>query len=194
MLHHEQRHEPAARELEGIERPAVQGHRHGDARDLAPGRQLHVAGAPGAAAAELGAELAGLQDLVAHLDLRVIPGVGVGYQWSDKPDWKFSTEAGVDWVYERYENDGVNEHFAARAAYHLEKRLNERVTLFHNLEYLPSFHEISDFNMTADAGIRSTLYKNLFSEFKVEWRFDSTPAPGASDSDFRYTLTIGFTF
>jgi hypothetical protein len=76
----------------------------------------------------------------------------------------------------------------------VEKRLNERVTLFHNFEYLPSFYDISDFNINADAGIRTTLYKNLFTEFKAEWRFDSTPAPGASDSDFRYTLTLGWTF
>jgi len=134
------------------------------------------------------------QDQVAKLDLRVIPGVGLGYQWYDTPTFKFSTEGGLDWVYEQYETGGTNEHFAARAAYHVEKKLNETVTLFHDFEYLPSLHELNDFNINADAGIRTTLYKNLFSEFKVVWQFDSTPAPGASDSDFRYTLTIGFTF
>ena len=134
------------------------------------------------------------QDRVAALELRVIPGVGVGYQWYDTPTFKFSTEAGVDWVYERYEEGGSSEHFAARAAYRIEKRLNDKVTLFHNLEYRPSFYEISDYNINADAGIRASIYKNLFTEFKVEWRFDSTPAPGASDSDLRYLLMLGWTF
>jgi putative salt-induced outer membrane protein YdiY len=134
------------------------------------------------------------QDRIAELALRVMPGIGVGYQWVDRADFKFSTEAGVDWIWEEYENDGTNEHFAARLAYHVEKRLNTNLTLFHNFEYLPSLSEVSDFNINADAGIRNTLWKNLFAELKAEWRYDSTPAPGAKDSDWRYLVSLGWDF
>jgi putative salt-induced outer membrane protein YdiY len=134
------------------------------------------------------------QDRIAELALRVSPGIGVGYQWVDRADFKFSTEAGMDWIWEDYENDGTNEHFAARMAYHFEKRLNANVTVFHNFEYLPSVQEISDFNINADAGFRNTLWKNMFAELKAEWRYDSTPAPGAQDSDWRYLVSLGWDF
>ena len=35
------------------------------------------------------------RDRIAHLDLRVTPGVGAGYQWIERPDFNFSTEAGL---------------------------------------------------------------------------------------------------
>lgn len=134
------------------------------------------------------------QDQIADLDLRLTPGVGVGYQWIEEPDFKFSTEAGATWVYESYSNDGTDEHFAARLAYHVEKKLNDRVALFHNFEYLPSVQDLGDYNFNADAGMRVSLTKKMFSELKAEWRYDSTPAPGKSNDDTRYILSLGWTF
>jgi putative salt-induced outer membrane protein YdiY len=134
------------------------------------------------------------QDRVAELALRVSPGIGAGYQWYEMPDFSLSTEAGLNWVYERYYSDGDDEHVAGRLAYHVEKKINDKVTLFHDVEYLPSLEMIDDFNVNADAGMRTTIYKNLFSELKAEWQYDSTPAPGAQSDDFRYTLSVGWNF
>lgn len=134
------------------------------------------------------------QDQVADLDLRLMPGVGVGYQWVERPDLKFSTEAGVTWVYERYATDQTDEHIAARLAYHLEKKINDRVDLFHNLEYLPSVQDIGDYNINADLGLRFAFTARMFSEAKAVWQYDSTPAKGKSPDDTRYILSLGWTF
>jgi putative salt-induced outer membrane protein YdiY len=134
------------------------------------------------------------QDQVANLDVRVTPGIGIGYKWLDKPDVHFNTEAGATWVYEQYSNDGSTEHFALRLAYHLDKKLNDKVSLVHNLEYLPSVSDIGDFNLNTDAGIRAMLTKTMFMELKIELKHDSTPAPGADKNDLRYTLGFGWNF
>jgi len=34
----------------------------------------------------------------------------------------------------------------------------------------------------------------MFTEFKLQWNYDSTPAPGASRSDLRYILGVGWKF
>jgi putative salt-induced outer membrane protein YdiY len=133
-------------------------------------------------------------DTIADLDLRVTPSVGVGYQWVESPDFNFSTEAGLAWVYEDYATGGTDEHVGARLAYHVDKKFNDKVSLRHNLEYLPSLEDISDYNLNADAGIRATLTKTMFAEFKFEWRYDATPAPDASNNDLRYILGVGWTF
>jgi putative salt-induced outer membrane protein YdiY len=134
------------------------------------------------------------KDRIAELDLRVSPGVGVGYQWVEKPDFNFSTEAGVSYVFESFHNDGSDEHVAGRLAYHVDKKINDKVTLFHNAEYLPSFEDVSDYNLSMDAGIRASLTTTMFTEFKAEWKYDSTPAPGAEHNDLRYLLSVGWTF
>jgi putative salt-induced outer membrane protein YdiY len=135
------------------------------------------------------------QDKIADLDIRVTPSVGVGYQWFESPTFNLSTEAGLAWVYESFSNAGTDEHFAARLAYHVDWRPWEPLLLFHNLEYLPSLSDpAGDYNLNADAGLRATIVKSLFSEIKLELRHDSTPAPGAEESDFRLLVGVGWTF
>ncbi len=72
-------------------------------------------------------------DRIAFLNYRLSLGVGVGYQWVEKPDFNLSTEAGVSYVYEDYSNDGNSDRVALRLAYHVDKKLNEDVKVFHNL-------------------------------------------------------------
>lgn len=133
-------------------------------------------------------------DRIAALNLRFTPAGGVGYQWIEKPEMNFLTEAGLAWVYEDFENAESDDHFALRLAYHFDKKLNGKVNFFHNLEYLPSIEDVSDFNLNTDAGVRVTLTKNMFTEFKIEWKHDNEPAPGAAENDLRYLLGVGWAF
>lgn len=133
-------------------------------------------------------------DNIAELNLRVSPSVGVGYQWHESPVWNFSTEAGIGWVFEDYETGDDDDHPAARLAYHYDRKINDKVAFIHNLEYLPSLEDLSDYNLNADAGVRATLTGNMFADFKFEWRYDATPAPAADHNDLRYVLGVGWTF
>ena len=133
-------------------------------------------------------------DRLAFLNYRLAPGVGVGYQWVESPDFNFSTEAGVSYVYEDYSNDGNDDRVALRLAYHVDKKLNEHVSLFHNLEWLPAFEDPGDYNLNADAGIRAKMTDKLFSELKVQYQRDSTPAPSADKNDIRFLLGVGYQF
>jgi putative salt-induced outer membrane protein YdiY len=138
--------------------------------------------------------LRGDHDRIANLTLRLTPSVGVGYQWVEQPDLNFATEAGLAWVFEDYDTGNDDDHVAARLAYHFDKKFNERVAFLHNLEYLPSLEDGADFNLNADAGVRASLTKTMFTEFKFEWRYDATPAPDAHKNDLRYMLGVGWTF
>ena len=133
-------------------------------------------------------------DTVGNLDLRLTPSLGVGYQWVERPDMNFSTEAGLAWVYEDYADADSEDHFAARFAYHFDRKLNDKVSIVHNVEYVPSLEDLSDFNTLADLGVRATLTKNMFAEFKAEWRHDATPAPDSAKNDLRYVLGVGWAF
>lgn len=134
------------------------------------------------------------QDNVANLHVRVTPGVGMGYRWINKPETHFNTEAGVTWVYEQYDTAGSREHIAARLAYHYDRKINDKVSIVHNLEYLPNVADISDFNLNIDISVRAALIKATFFEVKALWQHDSQPAPGAEDDDLLFTLGLGWNF
>lgn len=133
-------------------------------------------------------------DRLAFLNFRLSPGVGVGYQWVESPDFNFSTEAGASYVYEDFSNDGNNDRVALRLAYHLDKNLNSHVSIFHDLEWLPAFNNPADYNLNVDAGIRAKMTDHLFSELKAVYQRDNTPAPGALKDDIRFLLGVGYTF
>jgi putative salt-induced outer membrane protein YdiY len=133
-------------------------------------------------------------DRIANLDHRLTPSVGVGYQWLDAPDLKFATEAGIAYVVEHFDDDTSNDHLAAKLAYHLRKKFNESVELFHNLEYYPSLERVDDYLVITDAGVRATLTQKMFAEYKLEFRYDSTPAADASRSDLRHMVGVGWKF
>lgn len=134
------------------------------------------------------------EDNIANLALRVSPGLGIGYRWINEPTVHLNTEVGVNYIYEDYDYNGTNEHVALRFAYHFDKKLNDKVSLVHDVEYLPSVEDLGDFNLNAALGIRAQLTQNLFSEFKAEWRHDASPAPGADENDLRYTVGVGWKF
>jgi putative salt-induced outer membrane protein YdiY len=144
------------------------------------------------------------KDNIANLDFRLTPGVGVGYQVVDRPDFKASTEAGLTYVYEKFDAPDTasstefrdhNEYLSGRLAYKIEKKFGgDRLTLFHNAEYLPSFQDIDDYLVNADGGVRVGITGKLFLEYKLTLTYDAVPAPGASNTDLRHVLSVGWQF
>ena len=133
-------------------------------------------------------------DTIAGIDLRFAPGVGAGYQWVDKPEFGFNTEGGAGWLYRKYAHDGEDSAASARAAYHLKVKFNEKLSGFHDFEYLPGLNNINNYFFDTDAGIRDTITAHFFAEFSVYYQYDSRPAPGKGPNDIRFILGVGWTF
>jgi putative salt-induced outer membrane protein YdiY len=133
-------------------------------------------------------------DRIADLNYRLSPSAGVGYQWFERPDFNFRTEAGVAYVYEDFISDGENQTCAVRLAYHIDRKFNDVWSVFHNFEIFPAIDDPHDYNLATDAGVRAALTAAFFTEFRVEWKRDSDPAPGADKNDLRYVLGVGWKF
>ena len=101
--------------------------------------------------------------------------------------------------YEKYQNvppgaEETNGDVTLRGAYHLTGKFNDKVGYFHNLEIYPSIEDIESIYLTSDIGIRATLTKNMFAQFKFQVEYDSTPAPDAEKFNLYYLLGVGWTF
>jgi putative salt-induced outer membrane protein YdiY len=135
------------------------------------------------------------RDKVAELELRLAPGAGVGYQWFEGPAFNLSTEAGLVWVYENYKRTGSSEFFGPRLAYSVDWVPFQPLTLYHKLEYMPSFEDLGgDYLLNIDAGARLAVWRGFFAELRYEFRYDSTPASGRHRTDQRYILGAGWAF
>jgi putative salt-induced outer membrane protein YdiY len=133
-------------------------------------------------------------DRIADLYFRETPSVGLGYQWIETPTTNFFTEAGVGYVFENYDSGGNNDYVSVRLAYHLEHTFNDRVSGFHNLEYLPAFEDPGDYNLNTDIGLKIKLTDNFLAQLKFEYKRDSTPAEDALKNDLLYLVGLGWTF
>lgn len=135
------------------------------------------------------------KDRIAYLDMRLTPGVGFGYQWIERADLNISTEAGANWVYEKYADpDETRTYMAGRLAYHVDKSFNAKVKSFHNLEYIPSFEDIGTFLVNSDIGLRAAMTARLSFEAKAQLVYNSQPSSDRDKKDLRYILGVGWTF
>jgi len=135
------------------------------------------------------------KDRIANLDMRLAPGVGLGYQWVETPDLKFNTEGGPTYVHEVYTDpDDTRDYMAARLAYHLDKTFNDHVKGFHNLEVIPSLEDIQAVLVDTDVGLRAAMTERMFLEAKAQLAYNSQPSEGREKKDLRYILGVGWTF
>lgn len=135
------------------------------------------------------------KDRIANLNMRSTPGLGLGWQWVETEKMSWSTEAGLNWVYEKYSDpEETRRYTAGRVAWHFDRSLNELMKLTHNLEYIPSMKNTDAYLVNADVGLRAAITSRLILEVKTELAYNSQPADDKKNSDVRYILSLGWTF
>jgi len=132
-------------------------------------------------------------DDVANLDRRIIVGAGGGYRWIKKPKQHFSTELGLAEVYEKYgTSDSSDSKFSLRLGYIYDQQFSKIFSLVHNLTYYPDVEDFSDYFLTSTSTeLRAKINDHLFTNFKVMFDYDATPAEGNDNADVKYLFGIG---
>ncbi len=135
------------------------------------------------------------KDSVANLDRRMILGLGGGYQWVETEDFNFSLEAGLASLYEKFDNNpNGNTELSAQLGYALDKKVYENIMFLHGLTYYPSTEKVSDYYLTSTAEVRAGVTETVFTNFKVIFDYDTTPAAGSGSTDVKYILGAGLNF
>lgn len=135
------------------------------------------------------------KDAIAELDRRVIVGGGGGYQWVESEDMNFSTEAGIATLYEKFDNQTEsNSEISVQAGYNFDKLLMKNVKFIHELTYYPSIEKFSDYFLTSTGEVRANFTETMFTNFKVIFGYDATPAIGKGGTDVKYIWGIGYNF
>lgn len=135
------------------------------------------------------------KDSIADLRRRVIAGGGGGYQWIESDEMNFYTEAGLASLYEKFEDESEsNTELSAELGYHFDRRLLKGITFLNDLTYYPSLEKFSDYYLTSTYELRASLTQRMFTNFKVLFDYDATPAEGVGNTDVKYILGVGWNF
>jgi putative salt-induced outer membrane protein YdiY len=135
------------------------------------------------------------KDAVADLDRRILVGGGCGYQWLETDLTKFRVELGIASLYEKFETapEG-NSELSIQAGYNFQRRLAKNLDFVNDLAYYPSTDSFSDYYLTTTAELRASLTPRMFSNLKVIFNYDQSPAPGRGSTDVKYIIGLGLGF
>jgi putative salt-induced outer membrane protein YdiY len=135
------------------------------------------------------------QDKIALLDRRVIVGGGLGYKWLKSEPENFSLEIGLTNIYEDYDDGTKGESkFSALTGYHYDLKFNKVFSFVHETSYYPSAEDFSDYYLTTSAELRTKISSNLFTNAKVLYDYDSTPAVDRKNTDLKLIFGVGVNF
>lgn len=143
------------------------------------------------------------QDTFQDLKLRTSLSTGPGYQFLEKNDlagpWfkdmTMYAEAGAAYFNEDY-NTGVDTS-SMRTRWSIKfdwPMLDAKMMLYHYEEGFIAFKNTKDFYFTADTGLRFKVWGNFMTGFQWTIRYNGIPAPGTTDTDNLYLITLGYTF
>ncbi len=142
-------------------------------------------------------------DYFQDLKLRTALSAGPGYQFIDRGDFvteclsklEMFGEAGLSYFNEDFRRSEDASYMAARWALKIDWPFwTDRMSFFHFHEGYPSVEDAKDFYVTSETGLRFLLTKNFNAGVQVNYRYDSTPAPGNQRGDALYLFTLGYNF
>ncbi len=134
-------------------------------------------------------------DKIALLDHRLLLGAGAGYQWVETDRSEVALLGGLAWKSEEYSTPGDGGDDATlQLGYMVGHQIVETVQFIHDLTYFPVIDDFSDYYVTATAEFRGNFTENMFSNFKIIYAHDATPATGQKKSDVKFILGVGLNF
>ncbi|MEM1450054.1 MAG: DUF481 domain-containing protein [Planctomycetota bacterium] len=135
----------------------------------------------------------------ALVDLRWTGGGGLGYQWRDDDYWKISTEAGLNYFDERFDNGDERSYTAVRVAWSVFAQITSTLSFGHDGEIYPSLDDKDDVYGLANTYFEAILSANMIARLSWLLTYDNTPTLGPDGNrldraDNLYLLSVGWSF
>ncbi|MFL6230657.1 MAG: YdiY family protein [Pyrinomonadaceae bacterium] len=126
------------------------------------------------------------------LNLRVVPGAGLGYRAIRSERTQLDLYGGAAWNKEFYRGDfNDRSSLEAQVGEDLIHRLSPRTTLKERLVFFPNLTDTGEYRINFDTGLATDITRRIGFQITVSDRYLSNPLPGLKKNDL--LLTTGIT-
>jgi putative salt-induced outer membrane protein YdiY len=134
-------------------------------------------------------------DRFANIDYRIIPSIGVGYWFSDEPDWKAMIEAGLGLEHVEFRDDTKDSDEAVlipRAFF--EKKLFGESLLSQDLTLYPSLGDIGEFRLHSETKLTNPIDDKLSLSLSLIDDYNANPPQDTKKNDLQIISALTYSF
>lgn len=135
------------------------------------------------------------RDEVEGLIVRSISSAGMGYRFLTNGTFKYKSEIGPSYTYEKFQRDAVDTNVGVRCGSYVDWQILPSTKYYFKLDYLPGLEDYSQWRIESDMGLRQSINKSL--SLTVSWIDEYDNNPGADDvckNDATILSAIGYNF
>ena len=140
-------------------------------------------------------KIEGSHDRFASIDYRIVPSTGIGYWFSDDPDFKAMVEAGVGLEHTTF-RDGIsntNEAVLIPRAF-FEKKLFVDSRISQNIILYPSLEDIGGYRLHSETSLVNPISDKLSLQLSLITDYDSAPPRDTKKRDTRLISSLTYAF
>ena len=141
-----------------------------------------------------GLRVSGDHDDVADLAYRVTVSPLAGYYFIKTTNSFLAAEIGPSYIQEKFFNQSTDEYLALRIAERGEYKFKSGAKIWESVEYLPKVEDFSDYIINAEAGVSAPISKGFAVSLVIQDTFNTDPAPGKLQNDFKLIAGLTYTF
>lgn len=135
-------------------------------------------------------------DMSANIRYRLLPSTGIGYWFSDRPDFKAMAEIGLGYENTYFRNGTSSKHEAVLVprAY-LERRVFRNAVFSQEVVLYPSLNFPGDFRLHSATSLKNPLTDNVFLRLSFIDDYNSNPSGADTKrNDIQFVTSIGYKF
>ncbi len=135
-----------------------------------------------------------LYDAIADIDYRVTLSPGAGYYLIKSTKTSLKGEIGPGWVYEKDTGQSGRDYFTLRLAELFDYRITETSKFYEKAEYLPAVDNWGQYIINGEIGIETALVKGFGTKIYAQDSYNSKPANGRDNNDFKLVAAVTYKF
>ena len=134
-------------------------------------------------------------DRFANIDYRIIPSIGIGYWFSDEPDWKAMTEVGLGLEHTESRDDTKDSDevvLIPRAFF--EKKLFGNSLVSQDLTLYPSLSDIGELRLHSESKLTNPINDKLSLSLSLIDDYNANPPQGTKKNDIQIISALTYSF
>lgn len=137
----------------------------------------------------------GAHDRFANIDYRIVPSSGIGYWFSDEPDWKAMIEGAFGLEYTNFRDDTKETDdpvFISRAF--LKKKVFRELTISEDISIYPSLTDLREYRLRSEASFVNPINDQFALRVDVINDYNANPSENVKKMDTRLMTSLQYSF